>query len=192
MDQAGWGRRRWLRRGRRPAGILVVTAGLALLAAACNSGSPTTTGSGSTNRAQSAHYKVVAFSHCMRSHGVPKYPDPSSNQIDVKVGIDPAFARQYGVSASQLGAALHACQHLLPIGANDTFPAAMMPQILRDMRGFSRCMRSHGAPDWPDPTVNSQGQPGFNANPGSQDSAALNRCKQLEPPQLHGGVPLVR
>jgi hypothetical protein len=127
----------------------------------------------------------------MRSHGVPRYPDPSPGQLDVKV--DPRIqGPQFGVSNSQFQAAWSTCRSVLPVGANDQFPAAMMPQVLREMRSFSRCMRSHGATDWPDPIVGREGWPGFNASPGQQDQATLPKCQHLLPPQLHGGVPLVR
>src|SRR5690242_17034802 len=54
--------------GMKPVPKLVAAASLALLAAAC-SGSPTPATSPST----------VNYSHCMRSHDVPDYPDPASN-----------------------------------------------------------------------------------------------------------------
>jgi hypothetical protein len=195
---------RAMRRPARSAAAIIATAVLALLAAAwCGSPSSTgsSTGSGGSPNAGgtepswqvSAHSKLVAFSHCMRSHGVPTWPDPSSNQTNIKFG--PGQAQQYGVGSSQFNAARRACQHLLPVGANDTFPAAMMPQILSGMRRFSRCVRSHGVPTWPDPTTNSRGQPVFhisdslNAN-SPQVMTAMNECQQLLPPQLHGGEPL--
>jgi hypothetical protein len=178
---------------------VIASAILALLAAACGGGSPSGSGGGSGSPAGSAsspsvggsaHLKIVAFSHCMRSHGVPRYPDPSAGQIDVKV--DPRIqGPNFGVSNSQFQAAWRACRPVLPVGANDQFPAAMMPQILREMRNFSHCMRAHGVPDWPDPIVNSEGQPGFNASPGQQATATVPKCQHLEPSQLHGGVPLV-
>lgn len=177
---------------------IIATTALAVLAAACG-GSPSGSGGGSGSPAGSdsspstggsQHLKIVAFSHCMRSHGVPRYPDPSPGQIDVKV--DPRIqGPQFGVSNSQFQAAWDACRSVLPVGANDMFPASMMPQVLREMRSFSQCMRSHAATDWPDPIVGPEGQPGFNASPGQQDQATLPKCQHLLPPQLHGGVPLV-
>jgi len=32
------------------------------------------------------------------------------------------------------------------------------------MRSFARCMRSHGVPNWPDPTIDSQGRPFFDVS----------------------------
>ena len=64
----------------RPAGIAaaaVATTVLALLAVACGgSNSPGATGRSPGN---SASASAVAYSSCMRSHGVPNYPDPGSD-----------------------------------------------------------------------------------------------------------------
>jgi hypothetical protein len=64
--------------GRRPRvcrqGLLAAAlAGTALLAAACGSGGPPAA-AGTT-----AYQKALAYSQCMRSHGVPGFPDPQSN-----------------------------------------------------------------------------------------------------------------
>src|SRR6266568_5614332 len=51
---------------------------LALLVAACGgSNSPGAAGGGSPGNPASA--SAVAYSTCMRTHGVPEYPDPDSN-----------------------------------------------------------------------------------------------------------------
>src|SRR6266513_1765177 len=90
---------------------------------------------------------------------------------------------------------------LLAAGADDQFPPAEVQLLLPGMREFSQCMRSHGVPDWPDPTVDSQGRPGFNiaipgdhgfapgrglpASPpvarGGQINTKINECERLEP-----------
>ena len=66
----------WIRRARAAAAITAMAAA-ALLAAACG-GSPSSTGAGgSPNAGGSANStSAVAYASCMRSHGVPDYPDP--------------------------------------------------------------------------------------------------------------------
>ena len=76
-------------------------------------GSTTTT---STTASSSAHGStgataLLAYSSCVRSHGVPNFPDPTSNE-----GIPKETAQQLGVSQSQLQAAQSDCTHLLPAG----------------------------------------------------------------------------
>src|ERR1700730_8377469 len=85
---------------------IIATASLALLTAACSGGSSSTSSSGSSNG--SANAKLVAYSQCMRSHGVPSFPDPAG-AVPPKV-----TAQELGISSSQLQVAQGACQHLLP------------------------------------------------------------------------------
>jgi hypothetical protein len=134
------------------AAAVVATAVLTLLAAACSRG-----GSGSPGVADVASSpsgpasgSPLAFSRCMRSHGVPNFPDPDSSGALPKVG-----PQQLGVSSSQFQAAQNACESLLQ--PSD----AQVLQTLSGMRDFASCMRSHGVPDWPDPTTDSSGQPVF-------------------------------
>jgi hypothetical protein len=181
-------------RWRRPqrAGVLAVTAGVVVLAAACG-GSPSSTGpGGSPDAGGPAHTPLVAFSHCVRSHGVPNFPDPLPNQVSVKFPSAP----QLRVSSSQLQAAENACRHLLPNGGSGP-DQAQMQQELSGLRRFSECLRAHGMPNWPDPTAGSEG-PSFNLlnyhgiGFGSpQGQAARRACQHLLPSQqLHTGLPV--
>ena len=131
----------------RPARTAAAIVAVALLATACG-GSPSSTGSGgSSNGGGAANQREVAYSHCMRSRGVPNFPDPSGSG-----GVPKETAQQLGVSNSQLQAAQNACQHLLPNTGNiDDNPAALH-QWWSQMLHFSRCMHSHGVPNWPDPS----------------------------------------
>jgi hypothetical protein len=74
--------RRHLRAWRAPrtGAVVIATAALGLLAAAC-SGSPSSAGSGGSTAAggSAGSPSAVAYSACMRSHGVPNFPDPSSS-----------------------------------------------------------------------------------------------------------------
>ncbi len=58
-------------------------------------------------------------------------------------------AQQLGVSDSVLAAATEACAALNP---HQPLPQAQQRQQLTDDLKFARCMRSHGVPDFPDPT----------------------------------------
>jgi hypothetical protein len=129
----------------------------------------------------------------MRSSGVPNYPDPGSGG-----GIPKGTAQLFGVSSSVFNAAQRACQHLLPATGGSlsasslqqchlagVCPPALVQQALDAGREFARCMRSHGVPNWPDPTIDSQGEPLFNIYvprpPPPQVSTAINECERLEP-----------
>jgi hypothetical protein len=160
----------------RPAGWLVIlaAAALVLLAVACSSSPSSPGGGGSPSASGSANSpSVIAYSHCMRSHGVPNFPDPPSSGQVPKTS-----AQQLGVSSSQLQAAQTACRHLYPdngegggVLTKDSLgeceetgdcPQALVQAAMAALRIYAQCMRSHGLPTWPDPTLDSEGRPGFN------------------------------
>src|ERR1700684_151757 len=68
------GDRRGPRRGRGPprAGILVATAAIAVLAAACGG----TSTAGADTFIGGTYTQSLAYAKCMRSHGVPQFPAP--------------------------------------------------------------------------------------------------------------------
>ena len=166
------------------------TAGTANTGSPANTSGTANTGSpGGTTHSQSA----VAFSHCMRSHGLPDYPDPSGNGTLPKTS-----AQLLGVSSSVFDAAQRACQQLLPATGGAltarsiqqcylafVCPQALVQQALSAGREFAQCMRSHGVPYWPDPTLDAQGRPLFNINvprpQPPQITAAGDECTRLDP-----------
>jgi hypothetical protein len=180
-----------IRKSASSASIIVITA-LALLASAC-SGSHASAGGSSFPGGSATPPSAVAYTDCVRSHGIPNFPDPPSGG-----GLAKASAQQLGVSSSRLQAAQRACQHLIPAtGAaiqqeeqqcfpNNDCPPSVVHELLDDMLRLARCMRSHGVPNFPDPTTDSQGQPFFDASAhGISDSmshspsfiAKLNECQ---------------
>ncbi len=130
----------------RTAAAIMATAALALLSAAC-SGSPPPAGSGgSSNAGGSANSEGLAFARCVRSHGVPDFPDPNSAGEFNKTTM-----RQLSASNPRYQTATQACAHLAPnSGGGPT--AAEVRQEWNGMLTFARCIRSHGVPNWPDPT----------------------------------------
>jgi hypothetical protein len=176
---------------------LIPVAALALLVAACGS-SPSSTGSsgaanaGSSASSASVSSRMLPFAQCVRSHGVPDFPDPAGN------GKFPTAA-ELGVGSAQLSAAENACQRLLPAGTGDQFPPAEVPLLLSGMREFSQCMRSHGVPNWPDPITDSEGRPVFDLGAhgitradtySTRFQATVADCQHLLPSALGGNTPI--
>jgi hypothetical protein len=139
----------------RSAGAIIAAVCMALLVAACSGGSPNAGGSSDSPSA-------VAYSACMRTHGVPNFPDPSGNGQAV-VKADP---HQLGVSTTQYNRAKQACQHLLPnTGSTQeqqqetqcamagTCSQAVVQQWMSGLRKLAQCLRTHGVPHWPDPIL---------------------------------------
>ena len=166
------GPRRARTRAARSPTIVIATTAVALLTA-CSGGGPSSAASSSSPHAGASTNtpSAVAYSVCMRSHGVPKYSDPDSSGHLTKGG-----AQQFGVSDAQFQAAQHACQELLPNTGGSFMqqfqnciqggvcPQALVQQALTLMRNLAQCLRSHGVPNWPDPTMGPGGAPIFNAS----------------------------
>ena len=85
----------------------------------------------------------------MRSHGVPNFPDPNSQ------GDFPPSHLQPGVSKQTAIAAQHACQHLLPNGGSTGTLQQDQLKLAFALK-VARCLRAHGFPTLPDPTVSSR------------------------------------
>jgi len=169
----------WPRRA-RVAAVITVMAPAVLLAAACSS--PSSNGSGGSPTAGgSANSPIpVAYSRCMRSHGIPNFPDPNSSGQIPKEEI-----LQLGVSTSVLQTAQRACMRLWPYQAP---PQAQQRQQLTDDLTFAQCMRSHGVPKFPDPTTGPDGphfaisvsRDGFDPH-SSQVLAKAYECQHVLP-----------
>jgi hypothetical protein len=162
----------------RVAAVITVTAAT-LLAAAC-SGSPSSTGPGGSPAAggSASSPSALAFSQCVRSHGIPGFPDPDSNGQFSKEKL-----RQVAVSASRLRAVEDTCQNLLPAG-----PPPLTAQDQQDYLKAAACMRSHALTNFPDPTF-SDGSVSFDI-PSSIDTGsqrfiqARQTCEKLIPAGL--------
>jgi hypothetical protein len=170
---------------------------LVLLVAACtsNSGQPGVASAGSSpagelsSPSSSASTGPLAFSACMRSHGVPNFPDPGSNG-----SIPKQTAQQLGVSSSRYQTAQTACAQLLPNSGG--LSQADIQRSWNGTRNFARCMRNHGVSNWPDPADDGTGSPVFylqnkiDAN-APQIVTQIHACQHLIPPadRSMGGSP---
>jgi hypothetical protein len=169
-------RRRWLS----------VLAAAALVLAGCG-GSPSVTRGSPGEGGSTGSPSAIAYSVCMRAHGVPDFPDPDSNGT-----IPKGSAQQYGVSDSQYQAAHTACTHLLPNSGGVS--QAVIQQAMDGMRRFAQCMRSDGVSNWPDPTTDRAGYPTFYLQ-GEIDMNApqivpkIRACQHLVPTTRVGGGP---
>ncbi len=188
----------WPRRARIAAATAIMAAA-AVLAVACGN-SPSSAGSGGSPNAggsatAAAAAAAVRYTSCMRSHGVPAYPDPNSSGQLPK--IVPANEAELGVSDSRFSAAQTACQNLWPYQGPTQ---AQTRQELTDAVRFARCMRSHGVPNWPDPTTESDSgrvefvinssQVGFDPrSPSPRILAEAHECEHGLPAYMLPGSP---
>ena len=99
----------------------------------------------------------------MRAHGVVNFPDPNAGGRPLEVD-----AQQLGVSDSLYQAAEQTCRHLLPTGGSlqqlthqcllyGDCPQTLVEHLMTLERKYAECMRSHGVPNWPDPSISPKG-----------------------------------
>ncbi|MFZ1993032.1 MAG: hypothetical protein WAU75_02905 [Solirubrobacteraceae bacterium] len=123
----------------------------ATVIAACGANSPTastvSSSAGHLTQAQ-LQREMVSFAGCMRSHGAPGFPDPSSPQ-DFKSAVNQASGGHPRSPAFQ--SANTACLHLLPGGSPGPTASQRQAQTSAGL-AFARCLRSHRFPTFPDPT----------------------------------------
>ena len=87
------------------------------------------------------------LAHCIRSHGMPAFPDPVINPLTNGPDWPPDAPR---IPSSILQACQSIANQLPPDVQNSQPPTAgSMRALLR----FASCMRSHGARTWPDPNA---------------------------------------
>jgi hypothetical protein len=134
---------------------------------ACGSSNPTVSGGAPTK-----FNAGLALARCMRSHGVPNFPDPGGNgrgglliQQSQRAGSGASMKVDgVAVSAPAFQAAMRSCRSKLPGGGR---PGPLSAGQRAAMLRFSQCMRSHGLTNFPDPTFGADGRVGLRISPAS-------------------------
>ena len=163
--------RTWQRLGMLAAAVTAIGG----LAVACGGNGNSPALSGTAN-----YQKALAYAQCMRAHGEPSYPDPTSNGGFIIDG------RKDHLNGQLMQSANETCQHLLP--KTPPMTAARQKQVTAEALKYVACMRTHGIPDMPDPVVNAQGvefRIGTGTSKGGPVSAmvqnAMHACQKLLP-----------
>lgn len=147
-------------RARRAGVLAAVLAGVALLASACGGNGTPNAAAGSGPGGVTVQ-KIDSFAACMRGHGVANFylspqssaSSPSSSQPVLSIlgyqvtGVNP--------QTLQFQSAMKACRHVL--GIKPPSMAVEHKQFVQLLKSAA-CMRSHGYPDWPDPSLGPNGQ----------------------------------
>jgi hypothetical protein len=89
----------------------------------------------------------LVYARCMRSHGVPGFPDPTQVGSSIQIGS----ARGIDARSPFYVSAQRSCRRLLPGGSLVADPAHRQQELARMLR-ISRCMRAHRISGFPDPT----------------------------------------
>ena len=175
------GRRgRRLRRSGPIASAMVI---MGLLAAACAEGptGPGVAGEGASSSPSASpsgdrRDALLAYSQCMRDHGISDFPDPEpGGGIAVQAGpgsdLDP--------NNPQYKAADEACRSLLPPPPTEE----QQEEERADMLEYAKCMREHGLPTFPDPEPNG----GINIDAGEHPELDPNNSQFQAADKACGG-----
>ncbi len=170
---------------------------IALVASACGGGSgpnsvahlgnsaPTTTAppaaaSGGFPNLQQMYEADLVYAGCMRSHGDAGFPGPVLVNNSHEHGVTMEGVDQ---NSPQFVSANNDCKHLLPNDGNGPSQAQLAQMMTRALK-YSQCMRSHGLPNFPDPTESPDGislrLSGVDPN-SAQFRSAQTACRSLAP-----------
>lgn len=132
----------------------------------------------------------MAYSACVRAHGVPNFPDPkistNGNEVKVAIGVTPAITGNPHFKSAQ-----QACSKLLPGGGpGEGSKHQITPSEQAQYLKAAACIRSHGLPNFPDPTFSGGGvhitHQGLNES-SPVFKAAVRACESLIPASVRGG-----
>jgi hypothetical protein len=175
--------------------ILLCMAGAGLSLSACGgTSSPGAGGSTSPQDAAANNSKALQFAQCMRTHGVPNFPDLTGGQIDLRVQQTPNGTSVNGVQVNgpAFQTAIKNCQSYVPNGGHPT--AAQTAKAKSQAIAMAKCMRTHGVPNFPDPQFQSgpSGAIGVRiSGAGINPSSPAFQAAQKDCGRIFGGAPTV-
>ncbi|MCU1486624.1 MAG: hypothetical protein JWN67_3370 [Actinomycetia bacterium] len=135
-----------------------------------------TSSSATTSAPTTPLEKAQAYAKCMRSHGVANFPDPvatpSGGYGFRTQGVDP--------KSSAFQSASEACDELVPGGWGEP-GKALTPADQQEWLDWARCIRTHGVPDFADPTFSGQEVHISGDGDSPQLQSAMADCKSKMP-----------
>jgi hypothetical protein len=142
--------------------------GVARLSSTKGSGGVSSQAGGSSPESpESPEQAALAYAKCMRSNGVPNFPDPGAGGglFRLPAGISP--------SSPTLRAARAKCQKLMPGGGIGSGPPPSAKTLAHFLK-IARCMRRHGVPEFPDPRTS------VPSNPSSLVGSGITEISDIE------------
>lgn len=133
--------------------------------------------------------QAVAYAACMHKHGVPDFPEPqvterrNGSEVSVKIAVPASVGGNPEFKSAQ-----QACRKLLP-GGGPGHQAALTPAQQERYLKAAACIRSHGIPNFPDPTFSGGGVHIEHMNVYKSSPAfktAVHDCESLIPGGAHG------
>lgn len=133
------------------------------------------TGCGSSGRppdAATGGGPLLQYAQCIRAHGVPSFPDPSAH-----AGL--AIPNDINPQSPAFRSAQQACAKLAqpPAGEGGSSESREV-----ELLALARCMRSHGVPDFADPTSSPPPPTSGNVLGGNGSYLALGTAQERQSP----------
>jgi hypothetical protein len=132
--------------------------------------------------------QATAYAACMHEHGVPDFPEPQVSEHGSEGSVKMAVPASVGGNP-KFKPAQQACRKLLPGGGPHNAPALTPAQQDQYLKAAA-CIRSHGVPNFPDPTFSGGGVHIEHQSLNESSSAfktAVHDCESLIPGGVHGG-----
>ena len=159
-----------------------------------SSGDPSASaGAGASLSPDDVYQAMLAYSRCMRAHGMTNFPDPVNDNGQIGLRVSGGPGKDLDPNSATFQTAQEACQSLMP--AKETRNGGVVSDQQRQQAlQFSQCMRDHGVTDFPDPqftgggvTIGGNGE-GAGLDPNSPTSqAAQQACQSLMLGRAQGG-----
>lgn len=150
------------------------------------SGETSQAGSGGSEASPGS--QAIAYATCMHSHGVPNFPEPQISQHGGEVRVKLAVPAGTFKGNPKFDVAAQACRKLLPSGGPNSQPAVSPAEQAQYLKAAA-CIRSHGVPNFPDPTFAGGGvhldHKALNES-SPVFKAAVHACESLIPGGVHG------
>jgi hypothetical protein len=133
-------------------------------------------GSAAASSAPANGHTLLAYSQCMRAHGVPDFPDPVGDELHIDARSPNS---DLNPDSPQYATAEKACKALEPTRHAGAISAKDQADALK----YSACMRSHGLPNFADPVFTNGGiQQRVDGDPNSAPFKAADKaCHQFQP-----------
>jgi hypothetical protein len=160
------------------------------VAAACGSESLSASQDSTAGGIDNLENSLLAYTDCMRTHGEPDMPEPTASDSGghVNVNISATAGDGFDPRSPQFTVANNACRHLLHKGGSIPQGTTLTPADQSTYLRAAACMRSHGIPDFPDPTFQENGVTFNSKTPidttSPQFTTALATCEKLIPAGL--------
>ena len=167
----------------RPAGV-GLQSGVASVGKTTTTTGPSAAQGGSSDQPRK---RALAYVNCMRTHGEPNMPEPTFER-QRRASSRPAPGSGVDPNSPQFTAANKACKHLVPKKGSGASGSTITPADQADYLKAAACMRSHGVPNFPDPTFQNNSVEFNTPTPidtnSSQYKSALATCQKLIPAGL--------